>query len=727
MRRARNAPLLVAMIAATVAILIVALHVYLAPLAGLNALEDLTIDARFHLRGPRPAASDRVVIIGIDDETRARFPELMQTRRGYAALVRALTKYDVKVIAFDLFFSAPETLLSTQTTTEVRALDLSTSTDPLAPILRKVAGELRGDDDLAAAIAESHRVFLGAFFRPGTGASAPEPSQLKPARFGETADSNGGGNRRPIHATSVDFTLDSIARGAIGAGAINDFRDRDGVRRRMPLAIELGAHIYMPLGLAVAAYDRHATTSYVVGDDHLTLDQERIPVGRAASLWLDDLGRDQLPRISAARVLDGTAPASALKDKLAFVGLTFSTYDKVATPLDPVADGIELHATLAENVLSNHLLHHTDRLVTLACTLVICLVVVITQLRTIRRRTWIPPLAALTIVIAYILLCHLTFTTGTVANLTAPTLAAIVTAIAASIGALATEGREKAHLRAMFSRYVSRSVVDRILADPARAKLGGERKELTVLFSDIRGFSKFSETMKPEDLASFLNEYLTPMTELVLESGGTLDKYIGDAVMAVWSAPVDVPDHAARACRVALRMQEALAMLNTKWKRENKPAIAIGIGLNTGVMAVGNMGTAQRFDYTVLGDQVNLGARLESLTKEYGVDILVGEATVKAAGDQFVFREIDLVRVKGRTSAAPVFELVGRSGLVKTDARYSIALADYRARDFAGARVRFEAIAKKNKAAAVMADRCAILEQSPPPADWDGVYDQRGK
>jgi adenylate cyclase len=724
--RARNAPLVVAIIAAAVALLIATLHLFVAPLPGLSALEDLTIDARFHLRGGRAAASDRVVIVGIDDETRAKYPELMQTRRGYAALVRALTKYDVKVIAFDLFFSAPETLLTHALTNEVRALDLSGS-DPLTAILRKVADELRGDDQLVAAIAESHRTFLGAFFRPGHGTATAEPAQLKVARFGEVADSNGGGNRRPIHAIGVDFTLDAIAAGAIGAGAVNDFRDRDGVRRRMPLAIELGTHDYMPLGLAVAAYDRHATTSYVVGDDHLKLGDERIPVGAAASIYLDVLGRGQLPRVSAAKILDGTAPASALKGKLAFVGLTFSTYDKVATPLDPVADGIELHATLAENLLSGHLIHHTARLVTLACALVICLAIVMFQLRTIRRRTWIPPAAALGLVVIYLALCQLAFSSGTIANLTVPSLAAAVTAIAASIGALATEGREKAQLRAMFSRYVSRTVVDRILADPSRAKLGGERKELTVLFSDIRGFSKFSETMKPEDLASFLNEYLTPMTELVLESGGTLDKYIGDAVMAVWAAPVDVPDHAARACRVALRMQEALSMLNTKWKREGKPAIAIGIGLNTGVMAVGNMGTAQRFDYTVLGDQVNLGARLEGLTKEYGVDILVGEATMKAAGDQYVFREIDLVRVKGRATAAPVYELVGRSGLVKTDARYSIALADYRARDFRAARAGFEAIAKKNKAAAVMADRCAILEQSPPPADWDGVYDQRGK
>jgi adenylate cyclase len=215
------------------------------------------------------------------------------------------------------------------------------------------------------------------------------------------------------------------------------------------------------------------------------------------------------------------------------------------------------------------------------------------------------------------------------------------------------------------------------------------------------------------------------MTELVLDSGGTVDKYIGDAVMAFWAAPVDMPDHAARACEVALRMQEALGSLNEKWQREGKPSIAIGIGINTGPMAVGNMGSAARFEYTVLGDQVNLGSRLEALTKEYGVGILVGEATAKAAGAGFVFREVDVVRVKGRASAAPVFELVGRAG-IETDERFAKALAAYRQRAFEEAQRQFAALAG-DPVAEAMAKRCAHLAAEPPPADWDGVYEQRSK
>ncbi|MGE5186685.1 MAG: adenylate/guanylate cyclase domain-containing protein, partial [Acidobacteriota bacterium] len=251
-------------------------------------------------------------------------------------------------------------------------------------------------------------------------------------------------------------------------------------------------------------------------------------------------------------------------------------------------------------------------------------------------------------------------------------------------------------------------------------------KELTVLFSDIRSFSAFAEGMGPETLASFLGEYLTPMTQLVLDSGGTLDKYIGDAVMAIWAAPVDLEDHAARACEVALRMQEELVALNARWRLQGRPAIAIGIGLNTGSMAVGNMGSAARFDYTVLGDQVNYGARLEALTKEYGVAILCGEATAKAAGARFVFRELDLVRVKGRAAAAPVFELVGRVGDATVDPRFAEALATYRARDFDAAREAFAAL-EGDPAAAAMARRCTLLAAAPPPADWDGVYEQRSK
>ena len=738
--RPRNVPLVVALIATLVATALAYLHVRRHPLPLLGTLEGVTIDARFHLRGSRAPATDRIVIVGIDDATRREDPELMQTRRGYARLVTALATYHPELVAFDLFFGSPETLLSAPLTDRVRALvgalpprDDSAEA-PATVALRDVAAELGGDEALAAAVTANGRVVLGAFFgwdppppgQPADRREPPEPAGLARARHGEVADAGGGGSLRPITTNYVLFSLPAIARGALAAGAVNTLRDSDGVTRRMPLSIEYGGRQYMSLGLAVALIERGrpGATRYVVGDSSLAAAGTELPLSGDASLELDVLGPGRIPRISAADVLAHRVDPARLAGKLVFVGHTFAASDKVITPLDPAADGVELHATLAENILAGHVLHQTGWVATVGSTLLLCGIVALVQLRRIRRRAWVPPLIALAVLSAYVMLALALFATGTVIALAVPVVLASLVLVAATIGGLVTEGREKAHLRAVFSQYVSRPVVDRILSNPRRAKLGGERKELTVMFSDIRGFSHVAEGMAPEELAAFLHEYLTPMTDLVLASGGTLDKYIGDAIMAIWGAPIDSADHAAQACEVALRMNESLATLNRAWSPAGKPVVSIGIGINTGAMAVGNMGSTARFEYTVLGDQVNLGARLEALTKEYGVGILVGEATARTAGDRFLFREIDLVRVKGRAGAVPVFELVGRAGTANPT--FARALALYRERAFAAAGAAFTTLAD-DPAAAVMAARCAVLAATPPPLDWDGVYDQRSK
>ncbi len=731
--RTRNVPLITAIATTIVAVVLAIVHTKAVALPGLAAIEGFTIDARFELRGPRAPATDRIVIVGLDDKLRHEAWDVLQTRRGYARLIDALTAYDPKVIALDFFFSSPEVILPDELAEEVLAAakDNQAGTaapNPYAPLIGKIADELRGDEVLAASVAKSGRVFLAAsFYLRGKVASAPEPVGLDKARHGEVADAGGGGALRPVNASGVTTTIPQIAKGAAGAGLVNHYRDDDGVTRRVPLAVEFAGRHYMPLGLSVALADlgKPGDTRYLVGESMLRAGGHDIPVSRAASLMLDVLGTDRIPHVSAADVLAGRVDKAKLAGKLVFVGLTYSESDKVATPLATDADGIELHATLAENVLGDRLLRASGDRATILATLLLCALACVVQLRRVRRRPWVPPLVALGGIALYVVVGVVLFGRGTVIALAAPVVLASLVGLTAIIAGLATEGREKAKLRAVFSQYVSGPVVDRILADPARAKLGGERKELTVLFSDIRGFSLFSEGMPPEQLAAFLGEYLTPTTELVLASGGTLVKYIGDAVLAIWGAPIDVPDHAARACEVALKMQEALVSMNKVWAKAGKPAVAIGVGINTGAMAVGNMGSAARFDYTVLGDQVNLGARLEALTKEYGISILVGETTVANAGDGFVFREIDLVRVKGRAGAVPVFELVGRKG-VALDPRFADALATYRKRDFAAARAAFGALAG-DPVAATMSARCAILAASPPDEDWDGVYEQKSK
>ena len=742
-RRARNVPLWTAIAATAVAAVLALVHARrIAALPGLAALEGLTIDARFRMRGPRAPGTDRIVIVGMDDRLREADRDVLYTRRGYARLIDAISAANPKLIALDLFFSTPEEILPPALAGRVRAEAerLAGATDPALAepraVIAAVAEELRGDELFAQAIARSGRVMLGANFvrGPADGAPAAEPPGLAPARLGEVADTGGGDpDLRPIRATAVRSSMPAIARAALGSYAINDLRDADGVRRRMPLVVELGGRHYMTLGLAVALHElgQPRATRYVAGGEVLTAAGRALPLSTAASLPLDVLGRDRIPRVSAADVVAGRE-RERLAGKLVFVGHTFAASDKVATPLDLTADGVELHATVAENLLADRVLRDLGWLATVAATIVLGGIVCAAQVRRVRRRAWAPPLIALVALTGYTGIALALFARGAVIALALPIVLTGAVLLAATIGGLATEGREKAHLRGLFSQYVSRPVVDRILADPARARLGGERKELTVLFADIRGFSQVAEGMAPEQLAAFLGEFLSPMTDLVLASGGTLDKYIGDAIMAFWGAPVDMPDHAARACEVALRMQQALAGLNRAWEQTGRPAIAIGIGLNTGPMAVGNMGATARFEYTVLGDQVNLASRLEALTKEYGVGILVGEATARAAGEAFAFREIDLVRVKGRAGSAPVFELVGRrddgegGGEGGDGAPFARALALYRERRFDEARAAFAA-RPGDPAAAVMAARCEVLEAAPPPPDWDGVYDQRSK
>ncbi len=693
----------------------------------LASLEGFTIDARFRMRGPRKPATDRIVIVGLDDDTHDK-TDTVQSRRGYAKLIDAISAYHPKLIAVDVFFSSPEQFLSSEVSEQVRAVAASPPTStPERAVLDRVAEELRGDDLLAAAIARNGRTVLGAYVVPGPPPAEPvEPPGLERARHGEVADAGGGGQLRPESGSGIIASMPIFTRGQLGSGLVNTLRDEDGVTRHMPLDVEYGGRHYMTLGLVVALIEQGTPgkTRYVVGGESLRAGAMRLPLSADASLLLDPLGKKQIEHVSAYAVLTGKVPREKLEGKLVFVGQTYSASDKVATPLDQAADGIELHATLAENILTGHIMRSTGTLAAVGATLLLGLIVAAAQLRRIRRRAWVPPLVSLAAITGYCAFSIAMFASGTVIAMATPVLLTLVVLVVATVSGLATEGREKAHLRGVFSQYVSRPVVDRILENPGRAKLGGERKNLTVLFSDIRGFSHVAESMQPEDLAAFLHEYLTPMTDLVLASGGMLDKYIGDAIMAIWGAPVDAPDHAAQACEVALRMHEALVELNRKWVVAGKARVAIGIGINTGAMSVGNMGSEARFEYTVLGDAVNQGARLEALTKEYGVGILVGEATASAAGDRFLFRELDLVRVKGRAQAIPVFELVGRAG--KSDPTFARALALYRNREFAAARIAFASL-PDDPAAAVMASRCDDLAAAPPPSDWDGVYDQRSK
>jgi adenylate cyclase len=268
-----------------------------------------------------------------------------------------------------------------------------------------------------------------------------------------------------------------------------------------------------------------------------------------------------------------------------------------------------------------------------------------------------------------------------------------------------------------------------MLKDPSKLKLGGDKKDLSVLFSDIRGFTTISEKLTPEELVHLLNEYLTAMTNVVFKYDGLLDKYMGDAIMAVFGAPLDQPDHPIRACRTALDMMEELKKLQEKWAGEGRPVLDIGVGINTGDMVVGNMGSEMRFDYTVMGDSVNLGSRLEGINKEYGTNIIISEYTYEAVKDVFFCREMDSVRVKGKKRPVRIYELIGEKKDVETWGEairfFEDGLSKYKQGLWDKAIESFQkvlALRPSDASSRLYIERCQALKENPPEGPWDGVF-----
>ncbi|MDH4321521.1 MAG: adenylate/guanylate cyclase domain-containing protein, partial [Desulfobulbaceae bacterium] len=290
------------------------------------------------------------------------------------------------------------------------------------------------------------------------------------------------------------------------------------------------------------------------------------------------------------------------------------------------------------------------------------------------------------------------------------------------------EGREKRFISLAFGHYVSPQVVNKLMAHPENLALSGEEKTLTVLFSDIRGFTSISEQMESSQLALFMNRYLTAMSAVIMEFGGTVDKFIGDAIMAIWGAPLDDDDHAANAVRAALVMMARLRQLDPQWEAEGLPAVNVGIGINTGVMSVGNFGSNERFDYTVLGDAVNLGARLEGSNKEYGTNINISEYTREAIGDRFFCRFIDMVKVKGKHRPVKIYEPLCEGepdeALRLEVETFEQAISHYHNRDFAAAATIINDLHKKHPAKlyCLYRDRIRNYQENPPPPDWDGSF-----
>jgi adenylate cyclase len=433
----------------------------------------------------------------------------------------------------------------------------------------------------------------------------------------------------------------------------------------------------------------------------------------------------------ASEVINGNYDLEEFKGKLVLIGATApDLHDDYFVPVSygKAMPGVEIHANAIQTMINRDLLAEQSYwsviIGMLFGSLALCLVFYKFKLR--------GALAAAAVLIgAYLSLVIILFEKGIIMNVIYFPLAVLLTGGAEVTMFYLRERKAKAELKKAFSKYVSPVVVEELMKNPDKLKLGGERREITIFFSDIRGFTSISEKLSPEDLVKLLNEYLSEMTNIVMEKRGTVDKFIGDAVMAFWGAPLVEKKHAEQACEASLLMLDRLAELREKWKSEGRPEINIGIGLNTGPAIIGNMGSLERFDYTAMGDTINLGSRLEGLTKQYGVQAIISESTEAKISDKFVVRKLDKVAVKGKKEPIMIYELVGRKGKVseqklKLIRDYEAGLKDYFARRWDAAGGRF-ARCESDMAAKMFSERCEMYAKDAPPAEWDGTWVMKTK
>ncbi len=619
-------------------ILLFLTDVFFADLPLLEQLELKTYDMR--LRALPRAAPQHVTIAAIDEKSLAKLGRWPWSRTTWAELVQRLDQLGARVIAFDLFF--PE---------------------------RESAG---ADAQFARSIGQTRRVVLGTLFLldreevRDRGASNVEAAMaaLVPQAIADVR-SPGGAEFQMREPYGVIGNIPELQKSALHTGHLNVLPDVDGVVRRVPLVLRHNGR-YFPAFDAQAArmFDRSGELSLDIaayGIAGVNVGGRQIPLDENGHLLVRYLGREgTFERVSISDILERKADAALLRDRIVLIGNTAKGIGDVrVTPYGPAFPGVEVRANIIESLIEGKVLHRPEWMTWVDVAGMVVIGLLMVGLLPRLGVSWAAILAA-ALLAAYLFFATMLFRTeGLWLNVVYPTMLIVLLFVSATLVYYFFAFSEKRYLKLAFQHYVPPAVVDGLVSGADKLRLGGEKRDLTVLFSDIRGFTTMSEAMAPEDLVKLMNEYFTVMTDKVFEHRGSLDKYIGDAIMAVYGAPVAETQHAALACRTALEMLTVLDELKARWQPLGLPPIDIGVGINTGPVIVGNMGSASRFNYTVVGDPVNVASRIESLNKTYGTNILVSEYTYEAVKDEFPWvREVDDIRVRGRTQPVRLYELM---------------------------------------------------------------------
>lgn len=701
----------------------------------LTALRNLAFDA-YQRAAPAVAAPDAPIrVVHIDESSLARIGQWPWSRATMATLTQQLGDAGAAAIVFDVLFAEPDR-------TSPEQLLAAAPASRRAALARALGSGVESHDALFATALEQYPTVLAASLH-----DQPNP-QAFPIRAGfATAGDDPGPFLLAL--PGVATSLPALSDAADGVGFINWLPDSDQIVRRVPLLLRHNEEITPSLSLEALRVALGAST-YVVrsanasgasafgahtGINSIRVGPLEIPTDADAQVWLRFRAYDASEAAPAWQVLNGEFPPGYFEGAIVLIGASApGLMDLRATPLDSSIPGVELHRQLLEQVLSGNFLARPDFAPGFEL-LIALFAIAVLALAAPRFGPSINAGIGFALVGAIWALGLVLFTQANyLFDPIFPTLAALIFFASATTYFYQRTEHQRADIRRAFGQFVAPSVVRQLTAHPERLKLGGEVRELSILVCDIRQFSKIAEGMSAEELTSFINSFLTPVSDIVIDNGGTIDKYMGDAILAFWNAPLDQPDHAERACRAALQIMACVRDLNATWRREAETAgrtyeeVRIGIGVNTGEACVGNLGSERRFDYSAIGDNVNIASRLESLTKVYGLTLLVSEKTRDGAGNAPLI-EADLVRLHGRQGATRVFTAKIDESAV--NANHGAFLEAFRQGNFDAARP-ILAVLQANAPAelrGLYANYAQRLERAPATAltDWDGVYEPERK
>jgi adenylate cyclase len=742
----------------------------------MERLELDALDTRFRLRPAKYTPPDpRIVIVDIDQKSQEGLGKWPFSRSNFATTLDVLREHGAKVVGFDITFDKPD-----QTGAPVRALAeklekrkaAGRAIDPkLEEEVKALAAEYDADKQFGEAIRKFGNVVLGNFFFPKEELQGTDQATLNSyadlVQWYSLAQNslNPPTGKQDFLSLMQRYEANNILYTATMAnipsllspdnnnagtmGFFNVLPDADGVLRRSLLIVPFERSGKLAEAELYGSLEVQTIRLYLgVPSEQLTVNYNQTGVvslqfGDKLQVKPDNIGRLAInyrgpertyPYYSIVDVVQRKVPPGTFKDKIVLVGASATGIGDLRTP--PYGGitypGVEVHANAIDNMLNHQALTRgaAQELSDLALILFFGIPVGIWMALVAPRWMWF----GLSFLVPLASIDYGAFLRGWWLNFSVPALTLVSNVLLVSLYRALVEEKEKRRVRTAFGQYLSPEVIRRLLRNPKLVE--PKKTEITVMFSDIRGFTTISENLDAQDLALFLNQYLSDMTELVFEYQGTLDKYIGDAVMAFWGAPFEVDDHATSACNSALKMMQRVREMQRQWQALGKPQLDIGIGLNSGVASVGNMGSELRYGYTALGDTVNLSSRLEGLNKDYGTHIIVNESTYATTREaKFVYRELDLIRVKGKTQPVMIYELIGRAGeegLYGSFADVQLRLDQfargrtlYRARRWEEAQRVFQIMIDKwpnDGPARTYWKRCQEYLFDEPPSGWDGVF-----